>query len=120
MFAISATGSLELGFGRLPAFDDSDEDPDNEYEVEVDATSGEGAREMSATQDITVTVTASGNLVVTLEVDPEEISENGGEKHRNRVAQPCGGEFLLRDRGSQTATMSSLEQQHEAVHRRGR
>jgi len=76
MFAITATGVLSWA-STTPAFDDSD-DPDNKYEVEVDATSGEGTREMSATQDITVTVTASGNLVVELSVDPDEISEAGG------------------------------------------
>ncbi len=78
MFAVTAKGVLSWA-GTPPDFDDDEDDPDNKYEVEVDATSGEGARQMSATQDITVTVTASGNLVVTLDVDPDKISENGGE-----------------------------------------
>ena len=77
MFAITSKGVLSWA-NDTPDFDDSEEDPDNTYKVEVDATSGESGREMSATQKITVTVTASGNLVVTLEVDPDEISENGG------------------------------------------
>ena len=77
MFAITSKGVLSWA-NDTPDFDDSEEDPDNTYKVEVEATSGESGREMMAIQKITVTVTASGNLVVTLEVDPGEISENGG------------------------------------------
>ena len=77
MFAITAKGVLSWAGADTPPFDDSEDDPKNKYKVEVDATSGEGAREMDATQKITVTVTASGNLVVTLAVAPDSISESG-------------------------------------------
>ncbi len=85
MFAITSKGVLSWAV-TPPAFDDDEDDPENTYKVEVEATSGPKASAtdatttvMSAEQKITVTVTASGNLVVTLELSDDEISEDGGE-----------------------------------------
>ena len=71
MMAISTKGVLAWAQTDLPTLQPTA--ANNVYKATVKATSGA----LSATQDIRVTVTASGDLVVTLVVTPATVSEGG-------------------------------------------
>ena len=87
----------ELTFVSAPDFESpGDANEDNDYVVTVTATSGTGAREMTADQEITVTVTDDPaddddptGSVVTLTLDPTSIDEDGGMSTVTAMVSPA-------------------------------
>ena len=82
----------ELTFNAAPDFDKpADDGKNNVYEVTVQVTSGGSGtgRDLTATQDIDVTVTSTDEYEVTIVLTPDEISEGGGESVVTATVDPA-------------------------------
>ena len=114
MMAISTKGVLAWAQTTPPPLQPTA--ANNVYKATVKATSGA----LSATQDIRVTVTASGDLVVTLVVTPATVSEGGTSVVTATLESAASSPFYVvvaAPSGSGAQRLRHAQHQQDTVHR---